>query len=268
MKALEFLKQNILYENLKANFDGILKAMPSNSDFETDLIQYVFKNISFCNFFEDFCQLGKDFLEYDLEQTGKRIKETYRLEKGYHKNLYTFTFLSDSHALQSLEIQFANPKPCHVRFFQKESGMQYHFPVNWHSVYIQFLDEKIIKLTYTKTCAPLNAKEICKNYYVDGKKLASRTIQSMNESNSSWITEESFVLNGVRHSRFYIPFDDQHAKTMQQGMYQYYDFLSDVHHQEIARPSVLSYNQFKKCMKGTYSRIRSLKKESEKTKDK
>ena len=47
MKALEFLKQNILYENLKANFDGILKAMPSNSDFETDLIQYVFKNILF-----------------------------------------------------------------------------------------------------------------------------------------------------------------------------------------------------------------------------
>lgn len=255
MTTQEFLEQQIIYENLKEVLQKTFFLPQAYSDFQKDIKEYFLKFLEVANKETEFLEIGKDVLSYQLEQQKERLMETYVIQRSNPDFPITLTISSTLNALDVIHITIPTFDSYDIPFYSSFANKFYDTPVDLFETDIIFYPQ-VIKVIHQTHCLSSMAKEQIESYYLDGRKILSKKTQELTGEKN--LIEERFVSEGICFIK------TRNTSTMKKKSdkpYNYFELYKDNYMDlEFTSTSTITRNQFDKRMKGSYSRIRELKK--------
>ena len=255
MKPIEYLEQQIIHENLKEVLQKTFLPSQTYPDFQKDMKEYVLRFLTPTSSEIEFFELGKDVISYQLEQQGTKFIETYEIAKQKQGASVTVTISSTKEALKSIHITIPILYSSYAPLYSSLTKNYYNAPIDWLETDIIFFNQ-VVKVKHQKQCLSLTGEEQTESYYLDGRKILSRKTQELMGERK--IIEERFVSEGICFLK------TRNTSTMKKNSdkpYSYFEIYRDNYMDlEFTSTSTITRNQFDKRMKGSYSRIRELKK--------
>lgn len=257
MKPIEYLEQQIIHENLKKVLQRTFLPPQTYPDFQKDIKEYVLRFLTPTSSEIEFFELEKDVISYQLEQQGTKFIETYEIAKQKQGALVTVTISSTKEALKSIHITIPILYSSYAPLYSSLRRRYYNAPIDWLETDIIFFNQ-VVKVKHQKQCLSLTGEEQIESYYLDGRKILSRKTQEL--MGEKKLIEERFVSEGICFLK------TRNTSTMKKKSdkpYSYFEIYRDNYMDlEFTSASTITRNQFDKRMKGAYSRVRNIRKET------